>query len=189
MIENSEIKETIEKSFSEQREMIDALTRQISELQFNIETLKKNQEDLINYQPSIEEIKEENKIIPIESPVIEEEEKIVVDFDGIYKECFINFSESNKGLAMKTMKMWFQNIFANPEDKQKARINITNPQYKNYFAGNPAADKLFEIVGFQVKGNFLEFDSKNSENLKNMLDKITDGISSLPLQVFSNSAP
>ena len=75
--------------------------------------------------------------------------------------------------------MWFQNILSNPEDKQ----------YKNYFAGNPAADKLFETVGFQLKGNFLEFESKNLDNLKEILEKITEGISTLSGQMFSNSAP
>ena len=87
------------------------------------------------------------------------------------------------------MKMWFSNIVNSPGDKAKARINITNPQYKNYFAGNPAAEKLFESVGFTWTGNFLEFDTKYINTLKAMLDKITENINNLPSQVFSNSAP
>ena len=172
----------MDKKFQEQKDMIEALAKQVSELQFSIETLKKTQEN--------SEIQSEvlTKSVVIEEANIEEP-KFEVNIDEIFNNCFSTFSESNKGLALKTMKMWFSNILTNPTDKQKSRINITNPQYKNYFAGNIEADKLFDIVGFELKGNFLEFEALKLDNLKQMLDKITENINALPLQVFSNSAP
>ena len=182
-----EIKEIMEKRFGEQKDIIENLTRQIAELQFSIEAMKKNQESLGVRESAQREDDESMQIV--ESSVGVEEEKDLVNMTEVFEICFSNFSDSNKGLALKTMKMWFQNIVNNPEDKQKSRINITNPQYKNYFAENPGAGELFEVVGFKLRGNFLEYEAKNQDRLKEMLDKITEGISSLPVHTFSNSAP
>lgn len=107
----------------------------------------------------------------------------------LYEKCFSSISESNKGLALKTMKMWFSNLVANPYDKTKSRINVTNPHYKNYFANNKAADELFEYVGFVGNGSFLEFGLQDLTKINMILEKITEGINSLPSVQFSPSAP
>lgn len=171
----------LEVKFAEQRQSVENLTKQVAELQFAIETLKKSQEVLVKEkEKAIEEVKIQ------EVPVVEENK---FDVEEVFMSCFANFTESNKGLALKTMKMWFQNIVTSPLDKQKSRINITNPQYKNYFAGNSEADRLFLEVGFVSRGNFLEFEAASTVRIQAVLEKITEAITNLPIQAFSNSAP
>lgn len=121
----------------------------------------------------------------------EEEKKIEsqVKILDLYEKCFAGISENNKGLALKTMKMWFSNLVANPYDKTKSRINVTNPHYKNYFAGSVAANELFEYVGFVGNGSFLEFGLQDLTRINLVLEKITEGINSLPSVQFSPAAP
>jgi PUB domain len=172
----------MQQKFEEQKEIIENLSKQVAELQYKIETLKISNNPQILDPEVVDNLYDSiNSITDIEKPQ--------QNIDEIFENCFSSLSESNKGLALKTMKMWFQNILNNPSDKQKSRINTTNPQYKNYFAGNNYADQLFTFVGFQVRGSFLEFEQQDLNNLKAVLDKITEGISLLPSQVFSNSAP
>ena len=66
---------------------------------------------------------------------------------------------------------------------------MTNPHYKNYFAGNEAADELFKFLGFAIKAGFVEFESEDLTKISLVLDKITEAIASLPSIQFSPAAP
>lgn len=127
--------------------------------------------------------------IPAAAQIEEKKEDFTEKINELFTSCFSSINDSNKGVAYKTMKMWFSNLISNPYDKSKTRINMTNPHYKNYFAGNEAADELFKFLGFSIKAGFVEFESEDLTKINVVLDKITEAISSLPSVQFSPAAP
>lgn len=164
-----------------QAEIIENLNKRVSELQFNYELLKRENDEKRALMMKSEEIKVE--------PEEAKEEQINEELFPTFDKFFQGISDMNKGLALKTLKMWLTNIASNPSDKQKSKINTTNPQYKNYFAGVPEVDKLFTLMGFTLKGSILEFENSSLVQVNAIISKATETISSLPSQPFSSSSP
>jgi uncharacterized coiled-coil protein SlyX len=179
------IKDMIEEKFKQQAEILEVVRKQVADTRFEIENLKKSQDELFESVENLKEIKIVESSELIDKPQDNCAEKIT----ELFNRCFSGISEGNKGVALKTMKMWFSNLISNPYDKTKTRINMTNPHYKNYFSGNEAADELFKFVGFSIGSGFIEFDSEDLSRISIVLDRITEGINSLPTVQFSAAAP
>mmetsp|Transcript_3131 Transcript_3131/g.2847 ORF Transcript_3131/g.2847 Transcript_3131/m.2847 type:complete len:193 (+) Transcript_3131:338-916(+) len=139
----------LERLITQQAEAFEGLSKQIASLQFAIETLKRDQAQLMTQQSSQPQNSPE-----ISEPVPAIKFKTKEEINEIFQEFLINTtSVDQKATALKNMRMWFQNMVNNPSDQNKNKINTTNMQYKNSIAGNKVAATLLETAGLTLKGN------------------------------------